>query len=195
MASLPSLCAGLRSSINQNLTEIIELHDEILGELHRVIPHSEYTQLELPARLPAASTPLPSGLHVHRRRLSSDAVANRGHQASWLQSITGMLSEPQVGAEVAKVFAKRVRHRTRHLGDGASFADTMQMKRFFIYKEYGAKYEMMIKDVGSAHQSLPQWDSYQRGLEVLASILCSAKTAEEKSKKALTIGDLLVKVG
>ena len=68
------------------------------------------------------------------------------------------------------------------------------MNRFFIYKEYGAKYEMMIKDVGSAHQSMPQWDSYQRGLEVLASILSSAKTAEEKSKKALTIGDLLVKV-
>ncbi|KAJ6445632.1 membrane-associating domain-containing protein [Purpureocillium lavendulum] len=103
LASLPTLCMGLRASINQNLTEIIELHEEILGDLHRV------------------------------------------------------------------------------------------MSRFFIYKEYGAKYEMMIKDVSSANHTMPQWDSYQKGLEVLASILSSAESAKEKSKKALTIGDLLVK--
>mgnify|MGYP006939845672 CR=1 FL=1 len=68
------------------------------------------------------------------------------------------------------------------------------MNRFFIYKEYGAKYEMMIKDVSSAGQAMPKWDSYQKGLEVLASILSADKSAKDKSKKALTIGDLLVKV-
>ncbi|GJN72941.1 hypothetical protein PLICBS_007017 [Purpureocillium lilacinum] len=125
LASLPAVCMGLRASINQNLADIIELHEEILGEVQRLIPHSEYTQVETPA-------------------------------------------------QVAKVFAKK-------------------MNRFFIYKEYGAKYEMMIKDVSSAGQAMPQWDSYQKGLEVLASILSSDKSAKDKSKKALTIGDLLVK--
>lgn len=52
----------------------------------------------------------------------------------------------------------------------------------------------MIKDVASANQAMPQWESYQKGLETLASILGSAKNADETSRKALTMGDLLVKV-
>lgn len=67
------------------------------------------------------------------------------------------------------------------------------MNCFFVYEEYGAKYEMMIKDIAAAHRTLPQWDMYQKGLETLASSLgCSSKHGDQK--KSLTIGDLLVKV-
>ena len=68
------------------------------------------------------------------------------------------------------------------------------MNRFFIYEEYGAKYELMIRDVASAHQILPQWETYQKGLEALAASLGSAHQHVDHSKKSLTIGDLLVKV-
>lgn len=68
------------------------------------------------------------------------------------------------------------------------------MNRFFIYEEYGATYEMMIKDMASAHRSMPQWDSYQKGLEALAASLGPANSHGSQSKKSLTIGDLLVKV-
>jgi hypothetical protein len=68
------------------------------------------------------------------------------------------------------------------------------MNRFFIYKEYGAKYELMMKDIACANSSMPEWDSYQRGLEALASTLGSAKGTGESSKKSLTVSDLLVKV-
>lgn len=70
-----------------------------------------------------------------------------------------------------------------------------QMNRFFIYEEYGAKYEMMIKDVASANRTMPQWVTYQKGLEALASSLGSVNSHLDQSKKSLTIGDLLVKVG
>ena len=68
------------------------------------------------------------------------------------------------------------------------------MNRFFIYEEYGAKYELMIKDVASAHRTMPRWQSCQKGLEVLAASLGSMEKQEDASKKSLTIGDLLVKV-
>jgi hypothetical protein len=68
------------------------------------------------------------------------------------------------------------------------------MNRFFIYEEYGAKYELMIKDVAEAHRTMPGWLSYQKGLEVLASSLGSADNRGNQSRKALTAGDLLVKV-
>jgi hypothetical protein len=68
------------------------------------------------------------------------------------------------------------------------------MKHFFIYEEYGAKYEIMIKDVSTAYRTMPQWEIYQKGLEALASSLASTNSHQDNSKKALTTGDLLVKV-
>lgn len=68
------------------------------------------------------------------------------------------------------------------------------MNRFSIYEEYGAKYDMMMKDVAAAHRTMPGWSLYQKGLEVLASSLSPAGSHDDQSRKALTIGDLLVKV-
>lgn len=94
---------------------------------------------------------------------------------AWLQKIPGMTAEPKVAAAVARVFAKK-------------------MNRFFIYEEYGAKYDFMIKDVATAYKTIPQWETYQRGIEALASSLASTNTQQGGTKKALTIGNLLVKV-
>ncbi len=68
------------------------------------------------------------------------------------------------------------------------------MNRFFIYEEYGAKYELMIKDVASAYRTMPRWDSYQKGLEALAASVGPANSYGDHTKKSLTIGDLLMKV-
>ncbi|KAI1415937.1 Dbl homology domain-containing protein [Hypoxylon sp. FL1857] len=169
LASLPSPHMGLRSSINRNLTDIVELHEEILGELHRVVPNSEYTQ---PDRIPI--TPTPPAAKKHHRWRSLDSVPEDKGGTTWLQNIPSVIAEPTVAAEVAHIFRKR-------------------MNRFFIYEEYGAKYEMMIKDVASAHRTLPQWETYQKGLEALAASLGAVNHHLEDSRKSLTIGDLLVK--
>lgn len=63
-----------------------------------------------------------------------------------------------------------------------------------VYEEYGAKYEMMVKDVASTYRTLPQWETYQKGLETLAAALASTNTHTDQSRKSLTVGDLLVKV-
>lgn len=68
------------------------------------------------------------------------------------------------------------------------------MHRFFAYEEYGAKYEMMVKNVASAYKTLPQWEEYQKGLEALAASLESSNIQNGQPNKSLTVGDLLVKV-
>jgi hypothetical protein len=54
----------------------------------------------------------------------------------------------------------------------------------------------MIKDIASAYRTMPQWEAYQKGLEALALSLSSVNhnLQHGKSKKAFTVGDLLVKV-
>ncbi|KAI0164875.1 Dbl homology domain-containing protein [Xylariaceae sp. FL1272] len=169
LASLPTLQSNLRSSINQNLTDIIELHEEILGELHAVVPNSEYTQ---PEHVVVKTATDPSRRH-HRWR-SLDSVPEDKGGISWLNCVPSLVAEPHTAAQVARIFAEK-------------------MNRFFIYEEYGARYEMMIKDVALAHRTLPHWASYQKGLEALAASLSASNSHLDQSKKSLTIGDLLVK--
>lgn len=102
LVSLPTMPSGLRSSINRNLADIIELHEELLGELHRVVPHSEYTQMSV---RPQSKT----RVHGHNRIRSLDVVPEDNASMSWLETVPGMVAEPSVVADVAQVFTKKVR--------------------------------------------------------------------------------------
>ena len=99
---------GLRSSINQILAEIIELHEEILGELHRAVPHSEYTQIEYDLCSRTTTKRRPSLSAGIRRRKGADCSAEPLVHLNHLKDIPGMIAEPQVAAEVARIFNKKV---------------------------------------------------------------------------------------
>lgn len=101
LASIPSLSVNLRASINRNLNDIVELHEELLGELHRAVPHSEYSQATVDSII---SPPR----HTHHRWRSLDAVPEHTSGTAWLQKIPGMTAEPKVAADVARVFGKKV---------------------------------------------------------------------------------------
>lgn len=100
---------GLRPSINKSLTDMIQLHDEILGCLHRVVPNSEYSQSDIqsPSIGPAVDRSRLQG-HVHHELLSLDSMPERRRDVASLHRVPGMLSDPQVAAEVAKIFGKKV---------------------------------------------------------------------------------------
>lgn len=68
------------------------------------------------------------------------------------------------------------------------------MGRFFVYEEYGAKYESMILDMTSASKNIPNWHVYERGIEALAHSLASTSSRTFCSRKGLTFEDLLIKV-
>ena len=103
LASLPTTPVGLRSAVNQNLNDIVELHEEMLGELRQAVPDSEHTQLDLSMK-PVQSNAATCG---HRRWRSLDVVPE-GKDGTSLRDVPGVVAEPQAAAEVAKVFLKRV---------------------------------------------------------------------------------------
>ncbi|KAL2264265.1 hypothetical protein VTK26DRAFT_8468 [Humicola hyalothermophila] len=170
LASLPSSPPCLRSSVNQNLADIVELHEEILEDIRCVVHGAEWNHEDVSAQH-ARSNP---SLRRVDHRASLDAVPEGRRGDSWSRDILGLLAEPQTAANVAKLFLER-------------------MDRFFLYEEYGAKYELMIKDVAEVHRAMPGWPSYQKGLEVFAASMGSAKSRLGEARKSLTIADLLVK--
>ncbi|KAI0200326.1 Dbl homology domain-containing protein [Astrocystis sublimbata] len=169
LASLPTQHPGLRSAINRNLTDIIELHEEILGELHRIVPDSEYSQ---PHHIAVESTSVVN--QQHHRWHSLDSVPEDRGGRPWLHSVPSVVAEPSIAAGVAQIFANKIH-------------------RFLIYEEYGARYETLIQDIATTHRTLPHWEEYQKGIEALAASLSAANNHSGHSRKSLTIGDLLVK--
>lgn len=93
---------NMRASINRNLNEIAELHDEILADLHHVVPDSQYSQDDYIRSGPPPNT------RGHQRWRSLDIVPEHGGDLSWMHRIRGMTADAHVAADVAKVFGKRV---------------------------------------------------------------------------------------
>ncbi len=68
------------------------------------------------------------------------------------------------------------------------------MSRFFIYEEYGAQYESMLRDMTSTSKTIPNWHVYERGIEALANSWATTNSSSTYTKKGLTFEDLLIKV-
>ncbi|KAG9253616.1 uncharacterized protein F5Z01DRAFT_623577 [Emericellopsis atlantica] len=177
LAPLPSHARGLRTSFSRNLNEILELHEEILGELHRRIPFSEYSHCnsDQPASLPGGSTRSVHKVTGHKRWRSLDTVPENGGRCALIHRSHGLLAEPQTAAEVADIFIRR-------------------LGRFFVYEEYGAKHGLVAAEIHLATQpNTPGKAFCQRGIEALASTLEPSKQPSASLKRASTLDDLLMK--
>lgn len=95
---------SLRLAMHQNLSEILRLHDEILGELHRAVPYSEYSYAD-------------TGPKGHRRWTSVG------------QGRPDLLAEPQTAAQVAKIFSQKA--RIDAYCQLSAFSDQIQGQAFF----------------------------------------------------------------
>lgn len=69
-----------------------------------------------------------------------------------------------------------------------------QLRRFFLYEEYGAKYESMLRDMAMLSKNIPKWSAYERGIEALVNSLFPRHGILDRSRKGLTHEDLLIKV-
>lgn len=80
---------------------MLGLHEELLGDMHRAVPHSEYTQLDL------SSAPKQHAQY-HRRIRSLNVVPEDNETMSWLHTVPGIVADPNVAADVAKAFSNKV---------------------------------------------------------------------------------------
>ncbi|KAK5159655.1 hypothetical protein LTR04_004923 [Oleoguttula sp. CCFEE 6159] len=173
--------ADLKALID-NISDILRLHEELLDELHRVIPYSEFSPDE------GKQTFLITA-RKHMRWHSADVIpgrvsairgAARDHRRSL--DLRGPVGENPVGATADSCTAAAV----------AQVFDRL-LSRFFVYQEYSAKYEIMLQDQETTQRALPTWQTYERGIEALSKSLSSVNNREASRKKALAFADLLAK--
>lgn len=115
LGSASTLSLQAQKSIHQNLAEIVQLHEDILGELYKVVPNAEYTQNST-IHLPVVSRP------KHLRWHSVDIAPSRAPIAKLTRKLrlsldldrpaeecpVGVSAGSKTAADVARVFSKFV---------------------------------------------------------------------------------------
>ncbi|KAG6065855.1 hypothetical protein E4U32_006869 [Claviceps aff. humidiphila group G2b] len=105
LASLPSSYSGLRRSVNQNLCEILQLHEELLSEVGRAIFQSNDEEVSQSCSSAAHANPvLVKQQWVQGGQLSCLDTESAAH----LDNPPGLCAGPQIVAEVSRVFEKKV---------------------------------------------------------------------------------------
>ncbi|KAL8800444.1 MAG: hypothetical protein Q9223_007301 [Gallowayella weberi] len=178
LALTPNVPQHTSAQIQQNVTEILALHEDLLAQIQHLIidPKSHTVRREMPS-LPNKS----------RRR------SVNGHQLA--SAITGLVLTARTSIDSA---------RPPHLKVGSTPADTNSVAevarvfgnmlgRFFVYEEYGARYESMLRELSTNSKSIPNWHAFERSIEALANSLASSSGSEESVKKGLAFEDLLIK--
>ncbi|KAK8163834.1 hypothetical protein IWX90DRAFT_403474 [Phyllosticta citrichinensis] len=181
LASVPSVSPQTRMSIHRNVSQLVQLHEDLLGELHRIIPNSEFTQDDsvfehrprprhtrwhsidgLPHRA--------SGIAINRRSQRHSLDVCKPEEPTPL----GVTADTETVAQVARLFDQLVR-------------------RFFAYEEYSAQFESVNTELEASHRTIPAWQTYERGIEALSSMLVSANKRDASCRKGLTLADLMIK--
>ena len=186
------------AEIHRIVQEILRLHEEVYRQLKNIIPALETRSYD------GAKPQIRAG-DVHIRSIDGSQGPHdkdfgykirRSLDIPWLGRSRNQIltSEPREAADVAKAFGRLVRYPPCIGAHISNVLPRLQMGRFFVYEEYGARYEMMLRNMAWTSKNMPDWHAYVRGMEALANALTPQKNPEDVSRKGLTFEDLLIKV-
>ena len=68
------------------------------------------------------------------------------------------------------------------------------MQQFQVYADYGANYELVVRDIEGTQQHITAWPEFDRAIEILSATVNPMRTREDNYRKALSVKDLLIKV-
>lgn len=181
LTALPNLSGQTKSSIQQNISQILQLHEDLLDELHQAVPQADFTKSAHHEAYPVTKAKhirfhsadiIPGRFAEHKaaRRLRHSLEIGRSPD----RRPRGLVTDTKTIGSIAKIFNKH-------------------MKRFFAYEEYGAHWTTMSSDLTNMCKGLHGWQEYERGVEALQKVIASENNREAGSKKALSFSDLLIK--
>lgn len=69
-----------------------------------------------------------------------------------------------------------------------------QLDRFDLYEEFGANYELVLRDIEETRRAMLSWPDFDKAIEALSAHVNPVKSRDVNRKKAMTVKDLLIKV-
>jgi hypothetical protein len=115
LSGIPALPAHMQAAIQRNISQILQLHEDLLAELHQVVPQAEFTQSAHQEAYPVTrakhirfhSADLMPGRFVEHkitRRLRHSLDIGRSPD----RRPQGLVTDTKTVGEVARIFNKHV---------------------------------------------------------------------------------------
>lgn len=115
LASVALLTPQKRDSIHRNVTQILQLHEDLLSELHNTIPHAECNQDESQQTFAVLKTARHGRWHsvgaIPGRVTAIESARVNRHSldiGKATETPAGLIAETKTAGDVAKVFNKHV---------------------------------------------------------------------------------------
>lgn len=179
LASASSIPNRMRLAIQQNVDEILHVHEKLLQRFHNA-------RLQAAARR-WADTAVPERLGHHRRshlrnseRGSHTRSSRTNRRTKSIDSADAAGHRPQQSGAAEPIDVYEIT---------AIFKDAM--KSFYAYEEYCANYEIIGHELQKHMPGI--WPTYESGMESLARAIVAIDQRSINDKKGLTVGDLLIK--
>ncbi|KAI4133656.1 MAG: hypothetical protein LQ341_006145 [Variospora aurantia] len=168
------------SQVHNNVTEILQLHEDLLRQINDVVKESEPQIGILQRELPPISRP-----HRHR---STD-----GHRIT--SAVAGLVHVARTSLDTTRSAQLESHPKSSATSNVLAVINIFQsmLGRFFIYEEYGAQYQLMLRDMVLTSKSISNWQAFERSIEALANSLALTSGSEDSAKKGLAFEDLLIK--
>jgi hypothetical protein len=115
LTGIPALPAQTRASIQQNISQILQLHEDLLVELHQAVPQADYTHSAHHEAFPVTKAKhirfhsadlIPGRLAEHKvtRRIRHSLEIGRSPE----RRTQGLITDTKTIGEIAKIFNKHV---------------------------------------------------------------------------------------
>ncbi|KAL8965916.1 MAG: hypothetical protein Q9197_006264 [Variospora fuerteventurae] len=168
------------SQVHNNVTEILQLHEDLLRQINDVVKESEPRIGILQRELPPISRP-----HRHR---STD-----GHRIT--SAVAGLVHVARTSLDTTRSAQLESHPKSSDTSNILAVINIFEsmLGRFFIYEEYGAQYQLMLRDMVLTSKSISNWQAFERSIEALANSLAPTSGSEDSAKKGLAFEDLLIK--
>lgn len=160
--------------------EILRLHEDLLRQIQRAVrglrPRTNSVGRELPNQ----------PKQQHRRSTEGHRIAS---------AVAGLVHAARTSIDGARPTQTESCAAPADLSSMLAVIEIFErmLSRFFIYEEYGAQYELMVRDMASTSKSISHWQAFERSIEALANSLATSSGSDEISKKGLAFEDLLIK--
>lgn len=65
---------------------------------------------------------------------------------------------------------------------------------FSAYEEFCSNYDLFTQDLAILRRSVPNWATFDQGIEALSKSVASMETRKNEDNKSMTLSDLMIKV-
>ncbi|KAL8713211.1 MAG: hypothetical protein Q9220_002732 [cf. Caloplaca sp. 1 TL-2023] len=176
----PSASQRMSLQVQENITDILHLHEDLLYRIQHIMKEPINIATSVRRELPAQPK--------QRRHRSTD-----GHRIT--TAVAGFIHKGRSSTDSARPTSLQetsASSGTERLREVAQLFETM-LGQLFVYEEYGAMYDLMLRDMASNYKLISNWYAFERSIEALVNSLARSSRDEALFRKGLSFDDLLIK--